>query len=374
MHEATVQLEYAPLQDGLLLARVCFNRPQALNALDHSMIQELLVILDDIEANPQVVCVWIESVTERAFCAGGDVRDVTDQGRAGGLIDLSHASAYLADEYLLDVRLRLSPKPVIAWGDGYILGGGMGVFQGAHIRIVTPHSQLAMPEVRIGFVPDCGGSWFLNRVPYGLGQALAMSGVMVNAADALYLNLADWRLPRQAKADVLALLQGVAWGSGDALSLIKACIQSQQCPEEGHPSGWATQGPALAADIRHHTPSAVWAVLERWAERDPELMHGLELASPGAALIAGHQFQRAHLQNIGQCVIQEHDLGMRLLQDGEWCEGVRALLIDKDKTPRWRFGSVADVEPSWITAMMSPMAWPGGHPLKRALAAHAIAH
>jgi hypothetical protein len=118
----------------------------------------------------------------------------------------------------------------------------------------------------------------------------------------------------------------------------------------------------------------VWSVLERWAERDPELMHGLELASPGAALIAGYQFQRAHLQNIGQCVIQEHDLGMRLLQDGEWCEGVRALLIDKDKTPRWRFGSVADVEPSWITAMMSPMDWPGGHPLKRALAAHAIAH
>ena len=116
-------------------------------------------------------------------------------GKPGGLTDLTKSADYLADEYLLDLWLRHCSKPVFAWGDGYIMGGGMGVFQGADVRCVTEHSNLAMPEVRIGFVPDCGGSWFLNRVPNGLGVCLAMSGATVGAADGCWLNLADWLLP-----------------------------------------------------------------------------------------------------------------------------------------------------------------------------------
>ena len=373
MTEATVSLVYAPLRAGKTLARVILNRPAALNALDHSMIEQLLGIIDALEHDPAVACVWMESAIERSFCAGGDVRDVTDQGRRGGLTDLTHASAYLADEYVLDVRLRSFPKPVIAWGDGYILGGGMGIFQGAHIRIVTPHSQLAMPEVRIGFVPDCGGSWFLNRVPYGLGQALAMTGVTVQAADALYLNLADWLLPRDAKSDVFARLMDLDWSHGQALIQFAAALKTMTTPDHAQ-SLWSLNGGALANDLRHHGPRDAWAVLTAWQTRAPTMLHGLDLVSPGAALVAGYQFQRATQQNLGQCVVQEHDLGMRLLMDGEWCEGVRALLVDKDKQPRWQFESVQSVDPNWIAEMMAPMDWSEGHPLKQALAAHGIAH
>ena len=140
------------------------------------MIRELLRIIEAVENDTAIKGLWIESSAEKAFCAGGDVRDVTNNGQAGGLTDLTKSADYLADEYLLDVWLRRSTKPIFAWGDGYIMGGGMGVFQGADVRFVTEHSNLAMPEVRIGFVPDCGGSWFLNRVPNGLGICLAMSG------------------------------------------------------------------------------------------------------------------------------------------------------------------------------------------------------
>ncbi|MGA1207543.1 MAG: enoyl-CoA hydratase/isomerase family protein [Litorivicinaceae bacterium] len=372
MSEPTVLLEFVSLQDDQVLAHIRLNKPRTLNALDHDMIRQLLRALDQIEADSRAVCVWIDSVTERAFCAGGDVRDVTEQGRVGGLDDLTHASAYLADEYLLDLRIRLSAIPVIAWGDGYIMGGGMGVFQAAQIRCVTPHSQLAMPEVRIGFIPDCGGSWFLNRVPYGLGQALAMSGVTVNANDALYLSLADWLVPREAKSMLFDAVCALPWRSGQALVALNAVLQTHHQPDLAQ-SPWAVHGLALSSALRHLTPEQVWDRLDEWAHKVPALLDGWASVSPGAALIAGHQWQRARLQTIGACVVQEHDLGMRLLQDGEWCEGVRALLVDKDKAPRWRYRTVAEVETDWITAMMTPMKWSQGHPLQRALAAHGIA-
>ena len=204
MSEPTVRFHTVPLSnaEGVLGVAV-MDRPKALNALDHTMIRGLLQAVETVESDAAIKALWIESSAEKAFCAGGDVRDVTNNGQAGGLDDLSNSADYLADEYLLDVWLRYCSKPVFAWGDGYIMGGGMGVFQGADVRCVTEHSSLSMPEVRIGFVPDCGGSWFLNRVPNGLGICLAMSGVTVGAADGCWLNLADWLLPRAEKSQVI---------------------------------------------------------------------------------------------------------------------------------------------------------------------------
>ena len=146
MLEPTVHFHTIPLKqsEGLLGVAV-MDRPKALNALDHTMIRELLTIVETVESDTSIRGLWIESSAEKAFCAGGDVRDVTNNGQAGGLTDLSNSSDYLADEYLLDVGLRYCSKPVFAWGDGYIMGGGMGVFQGADVRFVTEYSSLAMP-------------------------------------------------------------------------------------------------------------------------------------------------------------------------------------------------------------------------------------
>jgi enoyl-CoA hydratase/carnithine racemase len=375
MSEPTVRFHTIPLNkaEGVLGVAV-MDRPKALNALDHVMIRELLQVVETVESDPNIKALWIESSAEKAFCVGGDVRDVTDNGQAGGLTDLTNSADYLADEYLLDVSLRYCSKPVFAWGDGYIMGGGMGVFQGADIRCVTEHSNLAMPEVRIGFVPDCGGSWFLNRVPNGLGICLAMSGSTVAAADACWLNLADWLLPRAEKPALFEAVLGLTYSSKEAaLSEIGAILfeATSESPTQGP---WEQNGARLSNSIRHQSPRAVWQTMQQWHHEFPELFVGLEQASPGAVLVAGYQHLRAKYQNLSKAVLQEHDLGMRLLSDGEWCEGVRALLIDKDKNPQWRFKTVEEVTPDWIQAMLAPMEWPTTHPLEAKLSSKGLLH
>ncbi len=375
MIEPTVRFHTVPLvtSEGVL-GVATLDRPKALNALNHTMIRELMAIVDQVEADPAIRGLWIESSAEKAFCAGGDVRDVTQNGRKGGLTELDNSADYLSDEYLLDVRLHLSTKPVIAWGDGYIMGGGMGVFQGADVRLITEHSNLAMPEVRIGFVPDCGGSWFLNRVTHGLGICLSMSGVTVGASDACWLNLADWLVARADKASLFKSVCGLDYSSkAEALSGLGRILSAMtlDIPRSGP---WQTHGTALAASVKHQDPRSVYQVMQQWHARVPELFTGLEQASPGASLIAGYQCLRVVTESLYEAVVQEHDIGMRLLADGEWCEGVRALLIDKDKNPDWRFKTVDAVDQGWIDAMMAPMEWADGHPLRQKLATVGIEH
>jgi enoyl-CoA hydratase/carnithine racemase len=375
MSEPTVRFHTIPLNkaEGVLGVAV-MDRPKALNALDHAMIRELLNVVETVESDPNIKALWIESSIEKAFCVGGDVRDVTNNGQSGGLTDLTNSADYLADEYLLDVSLRYCSKPVCAWGDGYIMGGGMGVFQGADIRCVTEYSNLAMPEVRIGFVPDCGGSWFLNRVPNGLGLCLAMSGATVGAADGCWLNLADWLLPRAEKSALFEAVLGLTYASKEAALSEIGAILHQATSESPTQGPWEQNGARLGNSIRHQSPRDVWQTMQQWHHEFPELFVGLEQASPGAVLVAGYQHLRAKYQNLTKAVLQEHDLGMRLLSDGEWCEGVRALLIDKDKNPQWRFKTVDEVTPDWIQAMLAPMDWTTTHPLAAKLSAKGLLH
>jgi enoyl-CoA hydratase/carnithine racemase len=231
-----------------------------------------------------------------------------------------------------------------------------------------------MPEVRIGFVPDCGGSWFLNRVPNGLGICLAMSGATVGAADGCWLNLADWLLPRAEKSALFEAVLGLTYASKEAALSEIGAILHQATSESPRQGPWEENGARLGNSIRHQSPLAVWRTMQQWHHDIPELFVGLEQASPGAALVSGYQQQRAKYQNLTKAVLQEHDLGMRLLSDGEWCEGVRALLIDKDKNPQWRFKTVDEVTPDWIQAMLAPMKWTTTHPLAAKLSAKGLLH
>ncbi len=375
MSEPTLQFHTVPLgkADGVLGVAV-IDRPKALNALDHGMIRELLRIIEAIEIDPVVKGLWIESSAEKAFCAGGDVRDVTNNGQAGGLTDLTNSADYLADEYLLDVWLRRSTKPIFAWGDGYIMGGGMGVFQGADVRFVTEYSNLAMPEVRIGFVPDCCGSWFLNRVPNGLGICLAMSGTAVGPEDGCWLNLADWLLPRTEKTEVFDAVLELDYSSKEAALSDIGTVLHNATSESPRKGPWEENGARLGNSVRHQPPMTVWHTMLLWKHEVPELFDGLEQASPGAAMVAGYQQQRAKYQNLIQTVLQEHDLAMRFLSDGEWCEGVRALLVDKDKNPKWRFKVVEEVTPDWIHAMLAPIKRTKEHPLAEKLSDKGLLH
>ena len=194
-----IKVRFDQLESGGYLVIVSMDRERALNALSKKMVDELLRIFKEVEENPDILVVWLESAFDKAFCVGGDVIKLTQSGRTSELSDLTYASDYLANEYVLDYLITRSTTPVIAWGNGFVMGGGMGLFQGASVRVVTEESRLAMPETRIGFIPDCGASQFLHRVPYGLGLALAMTGALILPSDALWLDLADWLVPKAEK-------------------------------------------------------------------------------------------------------------------------------------------------------------------------------
>ena len=176
--------------DGARIGVASLDAEKSLNALSLPMINALSDQLDAWAKEPQIVCVLLRGNGVKAFCAGGEVRSLVEACRAhpGEVPPL--AAQFFAAEYRLDFNLHTYPKPLICWGHGYVLGGGMGLLQGASIRIVTPSSRLAMPEISIGLYPDVGASWFLSRLPGKLGLFLGLTGAHMNGRDAIDLDLA----------------------------------------------------------------------------------------------------------------------------------------------------------------------------------------
>ena len=192
------------LQDEVLaevrnhIGHLTLNRPAGLNAITLQMVRSLSAQLQAWAEDPQVYAVVLRGAGDKAFCAGGDIRSLYDSFKNG---DTLHQD-FFVEEYALDLAIHHYRKPVVALMDGFVLGGGMGLVQGADLRVVTERSRLAMPEVAIGYFPDVGGSYFLPRIPGELGIYLGVTGVQIRAADALYCGLADWYLESNKLADL----------------------------------------------------------------------------------------------------------------------------------------------------------------------------
>lgn len=209
------------------------------------MIEALEARLDAWANDPDLVCVLLRGSGPKAFCAGGDVRRLAEACREhpGEVPPL--AARFFADEYRLDHRLHTYPKPLICWAHGHVLGGGMGLMQGAAIRIVTPSSRLGMPEVNIGLYPDVGGSWFLARLPGRLGLFLGLTASGINARDALDLGLADRFLLDEQQEALLDGLAQLNWRehSGAQLTSLLRALEASARPQLPEPSG-CRAGPA----------------------------------------------------------------------------------------------------------------------------------
>ncbi|MGO1343815.1 enoyl-CoA hydratase/isomerase family protein, partial [Chromohalobacter japonicus] len=207
MTESEILFEERPTRDGGCLGIATLNAPGSLNALSLAMITALHAKLDAWAEDVSVHAVWLQGMGDKAFCAGGDVvalyRAMTtspgDEGEA--------ARAYFGAEYRLDHFLHHYPKPLVVWGDGVAMGGGLGLLVAADHRIVTDTSRLAMPEISIGLYPDVGASWFFQRMPRGVGLYLGVTGAQLNARDALELGLADRVIASEARQDVLKALE-----------------------------------------------------------------------------------------------------------------------------------------------------------------------
>lgn len=341
------------LQDEVLadvrnhIGHLTLNRPAGLNAITLDMVRSLTAQLQAWADDPQVYAVVLRGAGEKAFCAGGDIRSLYDSFKNG---DSLHAD-FFVEEYALDLAIHHYRKPVLALMDGFVLGGGMGLVQGADLRVVTERSRLAMPETAIGYFPDVGGSYFLPRIPGELGIYLGVTGVQIRAADALYCGLADWYLESTRLTDLDQKLDRLQWQDSPLKDLqgVLAKLGVQQLPD----APLAALRPAIdhffalpdVPSIVEQLQQVTVADSHEWALNTVALM---QTRSPLAMAVTLQMLRLGRRLPLEQCFALELHLDRQWFERGDLIEGVRALIIDKDKTPRWRPATIHDLNATHV--------------------------
>ena len=340
------------------IGHLTLNRPTGLNAITLDMVRLLQQRLDAWASDADVHAVVLRGAGDKAFCAGGDIRSLYDSYKSG---DTLHED-FFVEEYALDLTIHHYRKPVLALMDGFVLGAGMGLVQGADLRVVTEKSRLAMPEVAIGYFPDVGGSYFLPRIPGELGIYLGVSGVQIRAADALYCGLADWYLDSSKLAILDEKLDQMEWQDTPLKSLqnllAKHAVQTlPDAPLE-----------ALRPAIDHFfalpdVPSMVEQLRAVTVANSHECATTtadlLETRSPLAMAVTLEMLRRGRHLSLEQCFALELHLDRQWFARGDLIEGVRALLIDKDKTPRWNPPNLAALDAAHVASFFHGFAESG---------------
>lgn len=344
------------------VALITLNRPAALNALTYDMIGDLRALLASHAADPGVRAVLIRGAGDKAFCAGGDLRALYESYREGTSL---HHDFFVA-EYSLDHLLYGYPKPYLALMDGITMGGGMGIAQGARLRIVGDRTRIAMPEVAIGLFPDVGASYFLPRLPGALGSYLALTGVQIKGVDALYAQLADVYLTEPAIAALPEALDQLVW-SEDPRADLKRFIDARSAQGLAAPS-LSILRPAIDLHFAHTDLTLLLASLE--AERRPEFAEWaqqtvklLRSRSPTMLAVTVRELERGRTRSLADCFRMELGIVEQCFVHGDFIEGIRALIIDKDNNPHWRPGRIEQVTPAMVDAFFTDR-WAGTqHPL-----------
>lgn len=311
--------------------RITFTRPHALNALSHDMALAIAKALRLWHDDPEIALVIIDAEGERAFCAGGDIAAVYQAGRTG---NHTLGEAFFADEYRLNALLADYPKPVLAFMQGFVMGGGVGV--GGHVahRVVGDTTQIAMPETGIGLIPDVGGSWLLARAPGRIGEYLGLTGARMGAGDAIHAGFADVYIPEAEWPDLIERMAG----SGDA-SLLK-----------GHPAPHSALADRDLSAFGARTVGDILTALETAAET--ETLKILRRNSPLSMAAALSIIRAARSdERMQDSLSREYRFTARASAQSDFLEGVRAQIIDKDRKPAWQ----ADASPAHVEAMLASL-------------------
>ena len=316
------------------IAFVTLNRPQTLNTLTYGMIKGLAQVLEAWQKDDQVNAIVIRGAGEKAFCAGGDVRAIHD-GFKSGNFDLV---TFFADEYRLDHFIHRYAKPIVALMDGIVMGGGMGIAQGAQFRIATDRTRMAMPETAIGLFPDVGASYFLSRLEGAMGIYLGLVGQHIRASDILRVGLADVYLDTHAVVALEQRLADISW-TDDRERDIKMALNTLASEAPGAAS-IETIVDVIDDHFSHDTVAEMIASLLRetrapykdWAA---QTLATLAKRSPTAMCVTLEQLRRGRKMSLANCFRMELDMIHEAFYQGDFMEGVRALLVDKDQNPRW---------------------------------------
>ena len=360
-----VLIETHPTADGRHIGMLTLDSPASLNALSLEMIQLLQGALTRWEQDPAIVCVLLQGAGEKAFCAGGDIRSFYYRKQEASHSELfGYARDFFLQEYRLDHHIHCYGKPLVCVADGICMGGGIGLFAGAAFRVVTEKSLFAMPEVTIGLYPDVGASWFLSRMPGRLGLWLGLTGARFNGADAIGLGLADHAMGSRERVELPARLAALDWSAGDPCEQIEVLLTDlQEVPGQALPPPVLLPHQArIDALLTGRSLQGVLARLEDAELDEPALTQGRETClrgSPISRAILWRQFWQARRQSLAEVFADELTLSVNCVLRGDFVEGVRALLIDKDKSPRWQAPQTGE---AWLDAFYR---WPeGDNPLR----------
>jgi enoyl-CoA hydratase/carnithine racemase len=364
-HRATMT-EYIRTEINRNTGFLTLDRPQALNSLSLAMIRTLTGTLLGWRDDPAISAVVIRSSSEKAFCAGGDLRFFYAAGRATPADGSALLEDFFTEEYALNHLIHHYPKPYVALMDGVVMGGGMGIAQsgvGNRLRIVTERTKMAMPEVNIGLFPDVGGSYFLPRTPGKIGNYLGITGETIGAADALHAGLADVYIP-SAQLPALMVLLATAPGT-DLRSVIREFAAPFQAEANVAQCALGGQRAAIDAHFSHGSVAAIVASLQ--ADASPfalKTLTAISKRSPLMMCVTLELLKRGAVLSAADCLRMERTVVRRCFEHSEILEGVRALVIDKDNAPRWNPARLTDITAELVAPFFEP-AWPAhAHPLR----------
>jgi enoyl-CoA hydratase/carnithine racemase len=379
-----VLFETLKSQSGHLMGLITLNMPRTLNGLSLDMVRlldrQLKVWRDDVN----VSVIVMRGSGDKAFCAGGDLHGiyksmVAHSGRPGH--ENRFACDFFAEEYALDYLIHTFPKPIICWGDGIVMGGGMGLMMGASHRIVTEHSALAMPEITVGLFPDVGGSWLLSRAPGRAGLFLGLTGMTIHAGDALFCGMADYFVKRESWSALLTALEQTNWSdpnpSKSSASALKGVTSAGLALKEpvssetvsNHAFQQATDAilkcqtdKPLLGPVRQYFDDInrvcagfdlerIVASIQTLVNHPEAAFHravkNLQRGCPGSARLTWLLYQRAPLLSLVEIFKLEYGVAVECAASGSFQEGIRALLIDKDRNPKWPTATLTQTEGKW---------------------------
>jgi len=318
------------------------NRPKAINAMTLEMSLGIDAALDRFEADPAVALVLVEGAGERGLCAGGDIRGLYESSRAGG--DLG--KVFWRQEYAMNARIARFPKPYVAFMDGLVMGGGVGLSAHGRHRVVTERTRLAMPEVGLGFFPDVGGTWLLSRSPGEIGTYFGLTGQTMNGPDAIHARFADAVVPSTKWAALRDVLTKVRPGTASAE--IKLLIDGFATGESSGPV--AAMQPGIDAWFAHDRIADIFAALRRdGSELAQATRKTLNEKSPRGMVVALELLRLARAStSLEQCLVREYRAALQVFASDDFREGVRAAVIDKDRNPRWSPPRIEDVTPEMV--------------------------
>jgi enoyl-CoA hydratase/carnithine racemase len=325
--------------------RITLNRPKALNALTYDQILAMSAVLERWRDDDAVQLVILDGAGDRALCAGGDVLsfyDRRDDGKA-------YASKFWRDEYILNAMIARYPKPFVALQDGIVMGGGIGLSGHASHRIVTERAMLAMPETTIGLVPDVGGTWLLANAPGHFGEYLGLLGERMNAADAIIMGFSDTFVTVEKLPELIAALTDP---DGDPIGVTIANFA-----EAPPPPVLADRREEIDAVFSGGTVEQIISALEAGTEEwRGKAVAATKSRSPLCLKLTLQVIRQArNMASLEGALNLEYRLTTRLFNYGEFVEGIRALLVDKDKAPKWKPATLNDVSDELVAEFMGPL-------------------